>query len=48
MDIISAYFLIIRYPTLATYIQEAFNRGNDEELMDFLFALDTDEMVYLN
>lgn len=48
MDKISAYFLIIRYPMLANYIQESFNRGHHEELIDFLFALDTEPVLHIN
>lgn len=48
IDRISVYFLMIRYPSLGNYIQESWNRGHDEELIDFLFALETDDMLYLN
>ncbi len=44
----SAYFLILRYPELANYIQESYNRRHDEELIDFIFSLDTDTCFYLN
>ena len=44
----SAHFLMLRYPGLANYIQESFNRGNDNELIDFIFAIDTEDMVYFN
>lgn len=43
MDIMSAYFLMVKYPTLANYIQESYNRGHDEELIDFIFALETED-----
>lgn len=48
ISVTSAYFLIMRYPTLANYIQDAYNRGDHEELIDFLFALDTDPVLYVN
>jgi hypothetical protein len=48
VNVISAYFLIIRYPSLANYIQESYNRGNDEELIDFLFALEIEDVVHYN
>ncbi len=48
IDVQSAYFLIIRYPEIANYIQESYNRGHDEELIDFIFNLDTDTCFYLN
>jgi hypothetical protein len=48
MNIMNAYHLILRYPTLGNYIQESYNRGNDEELIDFLFALDTEPVLYYN
>lgn len=41
----SAYHLILRYPTIAYYIQEAYNRGNHEELIDFLFGLELEDVV---
>ena len=36
----SAYHLMMRYPTLGNYIQEAWNRGDHGELIDFLFGVD--------
>ncbi len=48
IDVMSAYYLIARYPMLANYIQDAYNRGHHEELIDFLFALETDPVLYLN
>jgi hypothetical protein len=44
----AAYFLMMRYPPLANYIQEAYNRGDHEELLDFLFALETEPVLRLN
>lgn len=43
IDIISAYFLIIKYPTLGNYIQDSFNSDNHEELIDFLFSLEMED-----
>lgn len=48
MSIMSAYHLILRYPMLASYIEESFNRGDHEELLDFLFGLDTEVVLYRN
>ena len=48
IDIMSAYFLIVRYPSLGNYIQDSFNRDDHEELIDFLFALETEDTEYLN
>ena len=48
MNRISAYFLILRYPTLANFIQESWNLGHDNELIDFLFALETEDVLYYN
>lgn len=43
MTIWSAYHLMARYPYLGNYIQEAWNRGDHEELLDFLFGLDLED-----
>jgi hypothetical protein len=48
MNSLSAYFLILRYPALSSYIEKLFNEGEDEELMDFIFALETDDEWYLS
>lgn len=45
IDFMSACFLILKYPMLGNFIQEAYNRGDDEELIDFLFALETDSVL---
>jgi len=42
MPIESAHHLMMMYPGLGNYIQESFNQGNYEELIDFLFALEKD------
>mgnify|MGYP001559593667 CR=1 FL=1 len=38
----SAWFLIVKYPTLRDYIHETYNSGAHEELIDFLFAIETE------
>ena len=43
MPIESAYHLMVRYPYIGNYIQEAWNRGDYEELMDFLFGLELED-----
>ena len=43
MPIDSAYHLLARYPYIAAYIQEAWNRGDHDELMDFLFGLELED-----
>lgn len=45
---LSAYFLLIRYPAIGNYIEEAYNRGDHEELIDFIFALDTEPVLTYN
>ena len=45
MPIESAYFLMMRYPVLGNYIQEAWNRGDYEELIDFLFELEVEPVL---
>ena len=45
MDRISANYLIIQYPILANFIEEAFKRGNYEDIMNLLFNLETDDVV---
>lgn len=42
----SAYFLMLRYPPLANYIQEAYNRGHHEELIDFIFGLELEPVLH--
>lgn len=44
----SAYFLILKYPPLGNYIQEAFNRGDHDELLDYLFGLDTEPVLQVH
>ena len=44
----SAYFLILKYPMLADYIQDAFNGDDHKDLIEFLFGLDTDIVLYSN
>jgi hypothetical protein len=37
---------MLRYYYIGNYIQEAYNRGDDEELYDFLFGLELEEEVW--
>lgn len=39
------FYLALRYPAVSNYIMNTWLRGNDQEIMDFLFALDADEDV---
>lgn len=39
----SAYFLILRYPTIGDYIQRCYNQGDYATIIDFLFDLETDD-----
>lgn len=43
MDQISYYYLILRYPTLRQYINTCFVGHHDDQLIDFIFGLETDE-----
>ena len=44
-DRLSALYLILKYPPLGNYIQEAYNREDYTELIDFLFDLDLDDKI---
>ncbi len=44
----SAYFLMLRYPPLANYIQEAYNRGHHDDMLDLIFGLETDIILHAN
>lgn len=48
IDVLSSYYLILRYPAISSYIQEAFDRGDYEDLMDFLFELETEPEPQFN
>lgn len=45
MDKLSMLYLALKYPAVSSYIINTWLRGNDQEIMDFLFALETGEGV---
>lgn len=48
INVLSAFYLIVKYPNLAVFIETCYNNGEHEELIDFLFALETDYVKYDN
>jgi hypothetical protein len=42
--LLSIYFLMLRYPSLKTFITESVRNQDEEVMIDFIFALETDEL----
>jgi hypothetical protein len=43
IEIISMYYLILQFPSLSSYIEHSFNNGYSEDMLDFIFALVTED-----
>lgn len=46
MDLVARQMLIYQYPTIRLFIEQCFNSGDEQKVIDFLFSLETDSVYH--